>query len=144
MSNRVRVLRLIEYVGTPEWVNKCIEGRAVKGRRVISGDNFIQEGIIGEVPEVLPSPDPLMLTTNEFSILEQLATPVNELRPAYVIEAVASIVKRIKGESVGCSTESGCFYPPGFYCDFCGFPNSAGVLTIHPACPIHGLQRSRA
>lgn len=99
MSNRVRVLRLLEYVGTPEWVNKCIEGRAVKGRRVISGDNFIQEAIIGETPELFIA-NKKCLTDEELSSLERLTADGAPWKPVDLALTVGGILKRIKGQGV--------------------------------------------
>ena len=48
----VRALRIIEYVGEPEWVAKCLEGRGVKGTRDC-GRGFIREAILGDTLEFL-------------------------------------------------------------------------------------------
>ncbi len=57
MPEQVRVLRLLEYVGTRAWVEKSLELRTVKGTyRITEGPHkgsFIQEGILGEFAEVL-------------------------------------------------------------------------------------------
>lgn len=53
----VRVLRVIEYIGTRDWVDKQIENRSLKGSssRFLKGDGTITEAIIGETAEVLRS-----------------------------------------------------------------------------------------
>jgi len=53
MSKVCRVLRVLEYVGTPEWVAKSLDHRAVKGRSVFADGSMISEAIIGETPELL-------------------------------------------------------------------------------------------
>lgn len=54
----VRVLRIIEYVGTEEWVRDQIEKRQVKGSRAVSLRDgtlrgVIKEAIVGDTAEVL-------------------------------------------------------------------------------------------
>lgn len=57
MTDRVRVLRVLEYEGSRKWVEECINLRTVKGEMcIIAGTNagaVIREAIIGEVPVVL-------------------------------------------------------------------------------------------
>ncbi|KKK51545.1 hypothetical protein LCGC14_3113900 [marine sediment metagenome] len=48
----VRVLRFIEYVGTPEFIDDCIARRGLKGTRVLPG-GFMREAILGDTAEVL-------------------------------------------------------------------------------------------
>ena len=56
-SRIVRVLRVIEYIGTEEWVHSQIEKRQVKGSRAVVVDGtysgVIKEAIIGDTSEVL-------------------------------------------------------------------------------------------
>lgn len=52
-TKTVRILRVIEYVGTPSFITDCINQRGVKGIRIIHGKGFIREAIIGETVEVL-------------------------------------------------------------------------------------------
>lgn len=52
-EKRVRVLRLLEYYGTPEAIAKTFAGNAVKRIHSIP-DIEIRESIIGEMPIPLP------------------------------------------------------------------------------------------
>jgi hypothetical protein len=51
----VRMLRIIEYVGTREWVDDQINKRNVKGCKVVR-DGYILEGFVGEVPQLVDRP----------------------------------------------------------------------------------------
>jgi hypothetical protein len=53
---RYRMLRVIEYVGPREWIDKQVELRGVKGSKVVGveKDCVIREAIIGDVAELLP------------------------------------------------------------------------------------------
>ena len=54
MTDRVRVLRVLEYEGPREWVEHSIRERSVKGERKFLLDGcIIRESIIGETPAVL-------------------------------------------------------------------------------------------
>lgn len=62
-EDRVRVLRVLEYVGSRSFVDRCLELRTVKGRYYPSRINidlhdsdYIQEAILGETAEVLSRP----------------------------------------------------------------------------------------
>ena len=58
MSDRIRVLRVLEYEGDRDWVEGCLKNRWVRGEQ-ITARGIIREGYIG-VPTVLslvPSPD---------------------------------------------------------------------------------------
>jgi hypothetical protein len=48
----VRRLRLIEYVGTEEWVNKQLEGRHLKGTKTLEAGS-IREALIGDANEIM-------------------------------------------------------------------------------------------
>ncbi len=48
-----RILRVIEYVGTDEFLRKCIEERTVKGTKTIPMEGIIREAILGDTPEIL-------------------------------------------------------------------------------------------
>jgi len=52
MSKVCRVLRVLEYVGTPEWIARTLDLRNIKGRKYVK-DGQISEAIIGETPELL-------------------------------------------------------------------------------------------
>jgi hypothetical protein len=52
-EGKYRVLRIIEYSGTREWVDKQIANRSVKGTRVVVNGGTLREAIIGDVPELL-------------------------------------------------------------------------------------------
>ncbi len=52
MTKQVRVLRVLEYTGSQEWVNNTLATSSVKGEHW-SGDNVIRESIIGYTMEVL-------------------------------------------------------------------------------------------
>ncbi len=53
---QVRILRVIEYTGTPEAVAQAMEQRGVKGtiRPRPNGSLVIREAIIGDTVEFLP------------------------------------------------------------------------------------------
>jgi len=51
MSNLVRVLRVIEYVGTREWVEDIVS-KSVHGVKTL-GNGQIRASTIGEFPDIL-------------------------------------------------------------------------------------------
>lgn len=55
MNEIVRVLRVLEYVGTREWVEMSLKNRLIKGTWSPGGGTTqqIKEAIIGEFPEIL-------------------------------------------------------------------------------------------
>lgn len=67
----VRLLRIIEYVGTREWVDDQINKRNVKGRKIVR-DGYILEGFVGEVPQLVDRP------TFEAQTVEHAAMIVEE------------------------------------------------------------------
>ena len=46
---RVRVLRVLEYSGTREFVERCLEKRAIKEAYIVSDGNTIREAFLGGV-----------------------------------------------------------------------------------------------
>ncbi len=48
-----RILRVIEYVGSDEFLTACIEQRQVKGTKVCADDCYIREAILGDTAEIL-------------------------------------------------------------------------------------------
>jgi len=48
----VRVLRVVEYVGTREWVEETVK-RSLHGTRVVEGYGTITAATLGAFPEVL-------------------------------------------------------------------------------------------
>lgn len=47
-----RILRVIEYTGTDEFLQYCIDNRQVKGTKTL-GNGTIREAILGDTPEIL-------------------------------------------------------------------------------------------
>ncbi len=48
-----RVLRVLEYIGTDDFIKRSIEDRSVKGTRRIAGYGEIREAVLGDTTEVL-------------------------------------------------------------------------------------------
>lgn len=48
-----RVLRVLEYTGTDEWLTETLNRRAIKGTVVYSGFGIIREAVIGEIAHYL-------------------------------------------------------------------------------------------
>lgn len=44
-----RILRVLEYTGTDEWLTTTLERRAIKGSHTFSGVGIIREAMIGEI-----------------------------------------------------------------------------------------------
>lgn len=61
MSEKVRVLRILEYVGDREWVEHCLKGNRVplNGSKELTSkshpeyNNVIKSAIIDQFPEIL-------------------------------------------------------------------------------------------
>ena len=53
MVEIIRVLRVLEYEGPREWVEKTLSERCIKGERSISDKAVIREAIVGETPTVM-------------------------------------------------------------------------------------------
>lgn len=56
MSDLVRVIRVLEYTGPREKVEDALSRRHVKGTYAVPGGATIREALLGEYPEVLPTP----------------------------------------------------------------------------------------
>lgn len=55
MTDRHRIIRILEYVGSPEFIRSSIEKRAVKGRYPAGqGGDFIQEALLESAEVVQP------------------------------------------------------------------------------------------
>ena len=89
MTDRVRVLRVLEYEGPREWVENTLANNAVKGeKRFHKGGELyvIRESIIGETPTVLksePEQDDLVAETareieRAYGIREQEKRPIHK------------------------------------------------------------------
>lgn len=53
-----RILRVIEYVGTDEFLASCVEKRFVKGTFKPGREGcYIREAILGDMAEILPTLD---------------------------------------------------------------------------------------
>ncbi len=52
MPDIVRVLRVIEYVGYRDWVEKAVAA-SIHGTKAINDDCFIKAATIGAYPEIL-------------------------------------------------------------------------------------------
>ena len=52
-EKRVRILRVIEYIGTPEFVDNCIMRRGLKGTKIIPHQGYMREAILGDTAEVI-------------------------------------------------------------------------------------------
>lgn len=53
MSDIVRIVRVLEYVGSRDTLERVLEQNAVKGQRRF-GAIVIREAVLGDFPEVLP------------------------------------------------------------------------------------------
>ena len=51
--DRVRVIRVLEYEGPRDWVEKTLAQNAVKGTRNIGNGCVIREAIVGDFPAVV-------------------------------------------------------------------------------------------
>ena len=52
MEEKVRVLRVIEYVGPRSWVEQTV-ARSIHGTMVVGSDKEIRAATIGTYPEIL-------------------------------------------------------------------------------------------
>jgi hypothetical protein len=52
MEETVRVLRIIEYVGPRNWVERVVS-ESIHGTKMIGDDRMIRAATIGEYPEIL-------------------------------------------------------------------------------------------
>ena len=62
--DRVRVLRLVEYIGDREWVENTIAG-SIKGTLILAEDKMIRAATIGDFPEILGTFGSPMVETME-------------------------------------------------------------------------------
>lgn len=88
-----RVLRIIEYVGEPEWVKACIATRQLKGRGDFPGHGYITEAILGDTSEIL-----------EYSALQAAAEDLVNRKICPVCEGGK------KADSTACRTCGGLAY----------------------------------
>ena len=59
MSDKVRVLRILEYVGEREWVEECLKGSIVplNGQKQVGKKGLIKSAVIDTFPEILDRKD---------------------------------------------------------------------------------------
>lgn len=58
MSDRVRILRVLEYEGPREWAERTLTGGAVPTNGEYRGGNFvIRSAILGQFPEIMEKPE---------------------------------------------------------------------------------------
>lgn len=114
-EDRIRVLRVLEYVGSRSFVERSLELRTVKGRHYPKRDrgtgagDYIQEAILGETAEILPAD--LSLTADELLALSALSTPGTDWKPVDLLGKVSEIVQRLTPHKVPeheCDPEQGC------------------------------------
>lgn len=58
MTDIIRVVRVLEYVGPRDHVEHHLSRRYVKGTATPTSQLTIREGIVGDFPEVIPPPPP--------------------------------------------------------------------------------------
>lgn len=51
--DRVRVIRVLEYEGSREWVEYSLSQRGVKGIKVMDNGGTIREAIVGDFPAIV-------------------------------------------------------------------------------------------
>lgn len=91
-----RILRVLEYVGTPEWVRYQIDRREVKGRHYVNGgQGYIQEAILGETPEVVENPSKYHLSPEDMRRLRAARTAA-----APEMDVVLDILERVTGATI--------------------------------------------
>ncbi len=52
MSDKVRLLRIIEYIGPREWVEEIVS-KSIQGTKIIAKDKIITAVTLGTFPEIL-------------------------------------------------------------------------------------------
>ena len=52
-ERRIRILRLLEYVGPESWVRDTIARSSVKGVYHLANDRWISEAVLGDVSEII-------------------------------------------------------------------------------------------
>ncbi len=57
---KVRVIRVLEYVGPRSWVESTLENNAVKGIKVLGNGATIREAILGDFPEIVEEEKPVL------------------------------------------------------------------------------------
>ena len=59
MSDKVRVLRILEYVGNREWIEECLKRSYVptNGQKQFGENEIIKSAIIDTFPEILDRKD---------------------------------------------------------------------------------------
>ena len=77
MSDKVRVLRILEYVGDREWVEECLKGSVVplNGQKQLSKKGLIKSAVIDTFPEILSNDDNSINYKVSFDNLLQIAKP---------------------------------------------------------------------
>lgn len=72
-SDRVRVIRVLEYEGPREWVETTLAANAVKGTKDLGNGCVIREAIVGDFPVVIESLEEVTVepTAREIVFLER-------------------------------------------------------------------------
>jgi len=77
LMDRVRVIRVLEYEGTREWVEELLKTRCVHGYLKMGKGGVIREAILGDFPEIVEEEKekPLWerLTADEYKFMKRFS-----------------------------------------------------------------------
>lgn len=104
-EDRVRVLRVLEYEGTREWLEFTLSNNAIKGTKIFDNGCTIREASIGEFPQVVEEPKeeplPEMLSVIELNLMGRFGWEFPDYAaPAVKIEVPSGKVIAHEGSEV--------------------------------------------
>ncbi len=101
--DKVRVIRVLEYVGERKWVEALLAQRGVKGTRVIENGGIIREAFLGDFPEIVEEEKKTRpaehLTLEELKFMERFGWEINEnMNPAIKYDNLTGKVLAHEGD----------------------------------------------
>ncbi len=102
--DRVRVIRVLEYVGPRDWVEQTLSKNVMKGSRTFNnGTCHIREAFLGDFPEIVEEEEKTRpaehLTLEELKFMERFGWEINEnMNPAIKYDNLTGKVLAHEGD----------------------------------------------
>lgn len=85
MPEIVRVLRVLEYTGTREFVNSCLKN-SIQGSKIVPGGGEIKSAVLGIVPDILDIQLPIGVTQDMIDRMEEDLLRAKETMARIIIQ----------------------------------------------------------
>ncbi len=97
--DKVRVIRVLEYEGTREWVEEMLKTRCVHGYLKMQHGGIIREAIVGDFPEIVEEEREVeQLNSKEIKFMKRFGWDL-EIKPATKFDLVTGKVLAHEGDA---------------------------------------------